>query len=890
MVQIDAQLSTGLAGLDRVLKGLIPGDNIVWQVDLVEDYQRFVTPFCQSAIDRGKRLIYFHFDHHEPLVTAEFGAEVHLLHPEAGFETFVTETHQLIEASGRGAFVVFDCLSDLAADWYSDQMLGNFFMLTCPHLYDVDAIAYFALQRNNHSFDATQPITETTQVFLDVYRYKGQIYVQPLKVQRRYSPTMYMLHQWADAEFKPVTASAMIAEILNSVPQLRLESTSYRLGIWNRTFLQAEQVMDDTERDECGLDKAGHFLRRLLRMIVSRDDRVLGLCEQYLSLSDLFDIGKRMIGTGLIGGKSVGMLLARAILKRSEPRWHELLEAHDSFYIGSDVFYTYLVRNGIWWMRQKQRDAQSFLEGAELARQRMVMGTFSDHIVKQFEDMLDYFGQSPIIVRSSSLLEDNFGNSFAGKYESVFCVNQGPREKRLEDFISAVRTIYTSAMSVKALTYRAQRAMLDRDEQMGLLVQRVSGVLYGNLFYPQIAGVGFSFNPYVWSPYIDPEAGLLRLVFGLGTRAVDRTDDDYTRVVALNAPERRPESNFDQVSQYAQRKVDTLDLEGNQLTFHDFKDVAQRSAGLPIEMFAARDENLERMARERNLRDVFPWVLTFDRLFAETDFIRDMRTMLRTLQDAYHYPVDVEFTTNFNEGGQYKINLVQCRPLQVQGGGMTTDPPPDLRPEDLVLEAHGAIIGHSRVCDVHRVIYVKPALYGELPIAKRYSVARLIGKLLHVKEPRRPETIMLMGPGRWGTSTPSLGVPVTFADINTITILVEIVAMREDVIPDVSLGTHFFNEIVEMDMLYLALFPSRGENYLNRDFLDDAPNRLLDLLPDAEEWAEIVRVIDGADLPVAGMLKLNANTLEQRALCYVEREAAPVGDDGELSDSTRRRN
>ncbi len=154
--------------------------------------------------------------------------------------------------------------------------------------------------------------------------------------------------------------------------------------------------------------------------------------------------------------------------------------------------------------------------------------------------MLDYFGQSPIIVRSSSLLEDSYGNAFAGKYESVFCPNQGPHHRRLEELLGAVKTVYASTMSEKALRYRAQRGLLDQDEQMSLLVQRVSGVGYGSLFYPQVAGVALSRNPYVWNECIDPAAGVVRLVFGLGTRAVDRTDDDYTRIVALNAPAAPP--------------------------------------------------------------------------------------------------------------------------------------------------------------------------------------------------------------------------------------------------------------------------------------------------------------------------------------------------------------
>ena len=118
-------------------------------------------------------------------------------------------------------------------------------------------------------------------------------------------------------------------------------------------------------------------------------------------------------------------------------------------------------------------------------------------------------------------------------------------------------------------------------------MQRVSGVRYGGLFYPQVAGVGLSRNPYVWNKCIDPAAGVVRLVFGLGTRAVDRSDDDYTRIVALNAPERRPESDFDEVRQYSQRKVDVIDLEANQVVSHEFTEVAQRSPSLPVHIFAS---------------------------------------------------------------------------------------------------------------------------------------------------------------------------------------------------------------------------------------------------------------------------------------------------------------
>jgi pyruvate, water dikinase len=866
MTSVNARLSTGLPGLDQVLKGLLAGDNIVWEVDSIDDYLPFVTPYWQGAVQRGQKVVYFRFASHAPLVPAGTGVEICEVHPEAGFETFITDIHQTIEKYGRGTFYVFDCLSELAADWYSDQMLGNFFMLTCPYLYDLETIAYFSVLRNYHSSHAVTPIAETTQLFLDVYRHKGKLYVQPLKVQHRFSPTMYVLHAWEGQEFPPVRESATIAEILTSAPWLQVESEHSKVGVWHRTFLKAEETLEAIHRGECPPAKGDEYFHRLMRMAFSRDNRLLALAEKYLTLADIIDVGKRMIGTGLVGGKSVGMLLARAILRHADPRWTEILEPHDSFYIGSDIFYTFLVQNGVWWQRQRQKDPQRYLEGAERPRHRMLTGEFPDYIIRQIEYMLDYFGQSPIIVRSSSLLEDNFGNSFAGKYESVFCANQGPRDKRLQDFLSAIRSIYASTMSEKALSYRAQRGILDRDEQMALLVQRVSGAVYGNLFYPQIAGVGLSFNPYVWSELIEPEAGMVRLVFGLGTRAVDRSDDDYTRVVALNAPERRPEANIDEVRRYSQHRVDILDLEANQLVSEHFADVARHSPGLPLDIFASPDES----AAGGNGGGAFPWVLTFDKLFNETPFVSDMRAMLSTLQTAYDYPVDVEFTTNFFGDGSHKINLVQCRPLQVKGGGTITDLPATLRRDDIVLEAHGAVIGQSRLVSIDRLIYIVPAAYGQLPVDERYAVARLIGRLAHVQEAHPPKILMLLGPGRWGTTTPSLGVPVRFADINTVSILCEIVAMRDDFVPDVSLGTHFLNELVEMDMLYLALFPTRPEDFLRKEFLEGPPNRLAELMPDAAEWAHVVRVIDPASAISARNLMLYANTLKQRVVCYLD--------------------
>jgi hypothetical protein len=860
---MNERFTSGLPGLDSILNGILPGDNVVLCVDDVEDYRAFVAPLCDAANKCGRPLVYFRFAEHPPLLSAEAGCQVYELDPSEGFESFTSTVHRVIRETGRGAYYVFDCLTTLAVCWHSDQMLGNFFMLTCPYLFDMETLTYFGLFRGQHSPQALVPIRKTTQLFLDVYSRGEELYIAPSKVQHRYSDTMNMLHAWRGNRFETVTASALISEILTSAKWSGLQSECSP-GFWDRAFIEATGAHRHVQAGDAPVETEAPYFKRLAPMVISRDERILELVTRYFTLEDILKVRRRMIGTGLIGGKAVGMLLARAIVK-NDPQNKEILEDHDSFFIGSDEFYTYLVRNGIWWERVRQRDTEDFYESATRARRLIITGSFRDETIKQLEEMLDYFGQSPFIVRSSSLLEDNFGNAFAGKYESVFCANRGPRTQRLDDLLAAIRTVYASAMSEKALRYRAQRDMLQKDEQMALLVMRVSGSLHGHNFYPPIAGVGFSFNPFVWDKNIDPEAGVLRLVFGLGTRAVDRSDDDYTRIVALNAPNRRPEHSLDQVRDYAQRRVDYLDLNANQLVSGHFLDMFNEAKDLPMDLLVTNAKGVDYRSKPTP-------ILTFERLLDKTNFVRDMRRMLETLQLAYDHPVDIEFAANFIEDGQYRINLLQCRPLQVRGSETVDLPEISFEPEDRIIEAKSAIIGQSRLVKIDRFIYVVPEVYGNLPIRDRYAIAELIGQI-NMEDPDENRVTCLIGPGRWGTSSPELGVPVNFNNISHVSVLCEIAAMHESLTPDVSLGTHFLNELVEMNMLYLALFPGKENSYLNDDFLEGSRNRLIDLVPTAEKWQDTVRVIEANETLGEGEnIMLVADAREQHVICYHNRD------------------
>ena len=869
MANSDANLSTGLPHLDSVLSGLLAGDNIVWEISSIQDeYAPLVEPYCRYAQRTGRRLIYFRFAKHDPLVEDSPGVETHALHLGQGFEPLVTEIQNVIEGSGPDTYYLFDCLSDLAVDWSSDRMLGNFFMLICPYILDHGGLAYFSLLKDSHSAHTTRPVTNTAQIVIDVYRHRETLYIRPRKVEHRHSSTMYMLHAWEGDRFFPVTGSGINTEVLARSSWNRQRSTSRRRGVWSGFFARAEAVHATLQRGEQPEEDVQTLVSQLLRMLIGNQDRICRLAEEHLDLSDLLDIRRRMIGTGPIGGKSIGMILARTILRKSDPGWDDVIEPHDSFYIGADVFYTYLVENGLWWLKQKQKDPDTYLDGLALARHQMRNGVFPDYIMQQFADLLAYFGPSPIVVRSSSLLEDSFDCAFAGKAMSVFCINQGSPERRLKQFVAAVKEVYASGMSEDSLRYRSAHGLLGHDEQMSILVQRISGMAHDRWFFPHVSGVGLSFNPYVWGPQIDPAAGVLRLVFGLGTRAVDASGDDFARIIALNAPERQVVDSPDAVRRYSQRKIDVLDLESHRYVTREFMDLAPQCPDLPLDLFASRDYRTERLAEERGVKGGFPWFLNFDRLIKESDFVERMRLMLATLQEAYGHPVDIEYSANFRSEELYRINLLQCRPMQVKSDGVAAEPPTELSDQERIIDSRGPVVGLSREVWLDRVIYVVPSAYSELVLNKRYSIGKLIGRLTGIDAAEDRRRTLVIGPGRWGTADPFLGIPIAFSEIANVCAVCEVVTMREELTPDVSLGTHFFNELVEADILYFALDPGGAGGFLNSQLLESASNKLTELFPDAAQWASVVRVLDPLELSGGKTVRLNASAPKQRVVCY----------------------
>jgi len=856
-----ARVSTGINGLDKILNYLQMGDNVVLQVDDVEDYKKFVAPYVQETSAMNQRLVYMRFANHPALLEAGPGIKIYTLNANSGFESFSTEVHKIISDEGRDVFYVFDCLSDLLQAWATDLMIGNFFVITCPYLFELNTVAYFAILRSRHSFKTVARIRETTQVLLDVYNNKGKLCVHPLKAWKRYTPTMFLPHIMEGDKFVPILNSADAASTLSYLTDKNATSGARNLDYWDRIFLKATNILEDPK----AFQEKQEMVETLSRMLIGREKRMLSLVKEYFSLEDLLEIKKRLIGTGFIGGKSVGMLLARNILRNDTTfAWNAELEIHDSFYIGSDIFYSYMVQNGWWKLLMAQKTDEGYFEVAHELKSKMLHGVFPDEVKEQFQLMLEYFGQSPIIARSSSLLEDAFGNAFAGKYESYFCVNQGTPEERYRYFEETVRKIFASTMNEDALTYRLQRGMAQHDEQMALLVQRVSGSHRATYFFPDLAGVGLSYNTFVWQKGMDPKAGMLRIVFGLGTRAVNRVENDYPRIVALDAPLTKPSAKQEDIKRFSQSEVDILNLQANNFQTLPAADLLTESIEAHLDMIATRDVAASEYMQSLGKPAKDAWILTFDELLENTAFAQTMSNMLRKLEQVYRYPVDIEFTVNFNAQGKTQINLLQCRPFQTKGHYSRVELPEKINKSKILLQQEANFMGGSIYQAISRIIYIDPKEYAGLSLSEKYEVARLTGKLNKQIGRREVMPTILLGPGRWGTTTPAMGVPVKFSEINNITAIGEIAYQDGSLIPDLSFGTHFFQDMVEMDIFYMAIYPEKSDVFFNTAWMKKYPNILTSLLPDDKAFADVVRVFDVREKD----LRLLSDIVTQKMVCF----------------------
>ncbi len=619
------------------------------------------------------------------------------------------------------------------------------------------------------------------------------------------------------------------------------------------------------------------ILISLIRRFLSEQRAYVDVAKDLMDINDFHHILQKTIYSpdshGRLGGKSAGLILASQIVRKKSVEFPILadIKTPKTWYVTSDVLFHFVHHCDFdELIEQKYKPIQQVRLEYPCISQAFAAVTFPEDIVRGLSAALDDLGSNPIVVRSSSLLEDSIGAAFSGKYKSLFLANQGSKRRRLEALTDAVAEVYASTFSPDAIEYRADRGLLDYNEEMGIMIQEVVGSRVGSYFLTAFGGVAFGCNDFLWSPRIRREDGLLRLVPGLGTRAVDRLGDDYPVLISPGQPGLRVNVTPADTYRYSPRMMDVINLESacfESVDIETFLSQIEGGSYLLRDVFSVyRDDAIGAISplgidfeREKP-------VATFDRLVTRTDFLPRIRTLLTVLEDTLGFAVDIEFASDGKD-----LYLLQCRPQshsQVCAPGVI---PRRLEPERTIFTAERHV-SNGYVPDITHVVYVDPDRYAALESrSAMVEVGRAVSAMNKLLPRRR---FILMGPGRWGSRGDiKLGVPVDYSDINNTSMLIEIAFQKGQYLPELSFGTHFFQDLVEANIRYLPLYPDDPDIVFNRSFLCGDENQLARIAPQFEGLCEVLHVIDVPHVTGGLQLTVSMNAERQLAVGYLSEPA-----------------
>ncbi len=512
-----------------------------------------------------------------------------------------------------------------------------------------------------------------------------------------------------------------------------------------------------------------------------------------------------LIGRGPVGGKAKGLAFAFFALQGT-PLEDQVSLPPATIVASTEIFSEFIHDNAMEWVY-----SEPDISKIELA---FAKGRMRESVTKDLYRALEILGERPLAIRSSSLLEDSVQLSFAGKYDTCFSANVGSPERKARELEDGIRSVWASLFNLAPRAYRSKHGYRDEDEAMAVVIQPIMGKAHGHLYYPELAGAAFSKVYRRPTPRVRKEDGLMRLCFGLGTRTVDRAK---ARVFYLTNPNLRPEGNQPgEIASASQVEFDYIDrnfgafMTGSLRQFLPYILKQHKSVHSFVEIYT---DNLLYWAGSPLKRFSKP-VFSFSALpTRQPHLFQVMRSLLAHLENAMGLPVDIEFTYDTENR---ELSLIQMRPLAAYEE-MAQVIIPEV-PADRLLLRGNRMVSNGVLEHTNHLVYVDPDLYGT--DATFYEVAREVGranaKLAGTK-------YILVGPGRWGSTNPDLGVPVKYNEICHCGCMVEVGIRESNFTPELSYGTHFFLDLDVDGILYLPVFAGESGNTYNKEWFDNTP-------------------------------------------------------------------
>ncbi|MCU4157167.1 phosphoenolpyruvate synthase [Carboxylicivirga sp. A043] len=523
------------------------------------------------------------------------------------------------------------------------------------------------------------------------------------------------------------------------------------------------------------------------------------------------------IGDGTIGGKARGLAFLNLLIKKYN-EFHALdnviVTIPRTVVLSTDVFEEFMEVNELYPIALSEASDEEILSA-------FVKSPLPERIHGDLFKLIS-IAKGPVAVRSSSVLEDSHYQPFAGIYSTYMIANSDEENIVLSQLCDAIKCVYASAFYSSSKRYMEATMNVIDEERMGIVLQEVVGQRHGDVFYPTFSGVGRSVNFYPIEPE-KAEHGTVNVAMGLGKHIVEGS-------ASLRFSPKYPQkilqlSSTDMAVRETQKSFFALDMKSSSFrpSVNDSVNIVKldlktaEAHGTLRWVGSVYDYN-NHMIRDglmaKGLRLVtFANVLKYD-AFPLAPIIEKV---LEIGQKEMNQPVEVEFAVDLQvPSGQPPVfYLLQIRPI-VDSKESITEKLEEIKPEETLVHSKSAL-GNGVIDDIQDIIYIKSANFNPANNTKLVPIIEKLNAPFHANN----KPYILIGPGRWGSQDPWLGVPVKWTQISAARLIVE--TGLENYRVDPSQGTHFFQNLTSLRVGYFTVTPSIGDGFIDVQFLDSLP-------------------------------------------------------------------